>query len=49
MNKNIFVAGHKGMVGSSLTRKLLENDDNIFTAERSDLDLTNQKELNKFF
>lgn len=46
----IFVAGHKGLVGSSIVRRLKsEGYTNIWTADRSDVDLTNQKEVNKWF
>jgi GDP-L-fucose synthase len=46
----IFIAGHNGMVGSALVKKL--NDEgylNIITASRSELDLLNQKDVKKFF
>ena len=47
---NIFVAGHKGMVGSAIERALLLNgSNNIITASRLDLDLLNQKAVNDFF
>ncbi len=47
---NIFVAGSKGMVGSAIVRALsLNSDNNIITATRFDLDLTNQKEVKIFF
>ena len=45
MNKNskIFIAGHKGLVGSSILRILSEKGySNIFYIEKSKLDLTNQ-------
>jgi len=46
----IFVAGHKGLVGSSIVRRLKsEGYTNIWTADRSEVDLTNQKEVNKWF
>jgi GDP-L-fucose synthase len=46
----IFVAGHKGMVGSALVRLLSTNPDNeIITASRNDLDLLNQAAVNAFF
>ena len=46
----IFVAGHKGLVGSSIVRRLKsEGYTNIWTVDRSDVDLTNQKEVNKWF
>lgn len=48
--KNIFIAGHNGMVGSSLVR-LLKNDikNNIIIADKSELDLVNQAEVDNFF
>ena len=49
-NKKIFVAGHNGMVGSAIIRKLNSiGNCNIITAERKDLDLTNQLSVNLFF
>jgi GDP-L-fucose synthase len=49
-SKNIFVAGHNGMVGSALIRSLGQNPkNNILKANRSELDLTNQKAVNQFF
>ena len=46
----IFVAGHKGLVGSSIVRRLKsEGYTNIWTVDRSEVDLTNQKEVNKWF
>ena len=46
----IFVAGHKGMVGSSICRLLnQEGYSNILTEEKSSLDLLNQKQVNSFF
>ncbi len=46
----IFIAGHEGMVGSSLKRNLENQESNIIlTASRSDLDLTNQFEVQTFF
>jgi GDP-L-fucose synthase len=45
----IFVAGHKGMVGSAIVRKLeAQQFKNVCTAERSVLDLTNQSAANDF-
>jgi len=47
---NIYVAGHNGMVGSALVRQLQNDPKNsILTASRSQLDLTNQAEVNQFF
>ncbi len=48
--KRIFVAGHQGMVGSALVRKLAQNSENIIiTANRDELNLTIQSEVNNFF
>lgn len=44
--KKIFISGHKGMVGSALVRKANElGDFEIITADRKELDLTNQQEV----
>ena len=51
-NKRVFVAGHNGMVGSSIIRKLFLmgfNKDNLVTASKSELNLTSQLETEKFF
>ena len=48
--KNIFVAGHKGMVGSAIVRQLSEQPDvNIITCSRNELDLLDQKAVANFF
>ena len=52
MNKNskIFIAGHNGMLGSSILRNLKEKGyNNIITQNHINLDLTNQKEVNQYF
>jgi GDP-L-fucose synthase len=46
----IFVAGHRGMVGSALCRKLQqEGYSQIITRTSKELDLTDQKAVNDFF
>ena len=46
----IYIAGHRGMVGSGLERKLnKEGYDNIVTRTSSQLDLRNQQAVNDFF
>lgn len=40
--KRVFVAGHKGMVGSGLVRRLRSEDCEILTVEKSDVDLRDQ-------
>lgn len=52
MNKQdkIYVAGHKGLVGSAIMRKLqVEGFENILTKDSSELDLCNQAAVNEFF
>ena len=52
MKKNslIYVAGHNGLVGSEIVKKLKEKGyTNILTRNKKRLDLTNQKKTNKFF
>lgn len=52
MNKQdkIYVAGHKGLVGSALMRKLqTEGFTNIITKDSSELDLCNQAAVEAFF
>ena len=45
----IFVAGHNGLVGSAIVRKLKEKGfKNIITSNRNKLDLTNQIQVLKF-
>ena len=45
----IFVAGHKGLVGSAIVRKLkLKGFKNILISEKSRLDLTNQNSVFRF-
>jgi GDP-L-fucose synthase len=49
-NSKIFVAGHKGLVGSALVRQLTRlGYENIITANRELLDLTRQNEVEQFF
>jgi len=52
MNKTdkIYIAGHRGMVGSALVRKLnSEGYNNIITRTSRQLDLRNQAEVSEFF
>lgn len=52
MNKNskIYVAGHRGLVGSAIVRNLEEKGfNNIICRTHKELDLTNQNEVRKFF
>jgi len=46
----IFVAGHRGMVGSAICRQLLNDGfNNIITRTSGELDLTQQHAVNEFF
>lgn len=46
----IYVAGHRGMVGSAILRRLLkEGYNNIITRTHSELDLTRQDDVEHFF
>lgn len=46
----IYVAGHTGLLGSALLRKLQENNyTNILTSTSQDLDLTNKQAVEEFF
>ncbi len=46
----IYIAGHRGMVGSALLRKLqLEGFENIITRIFTEFDLRNQQAVNEFF
>jgi len=46
---NIFVAGHRGMVGSAIIRILKKTEHQIVTATRDDVNLTNQSDVKRFF
>ena len=47
--KKIFVAGHKGMVGSAICRKLLKNSDvEVITRSRAELNLCDQNAVQDF-
>lgn len=49
-NSKIYVAGHRGMVGSGIVRKLeKEGFTNIVTRTSAELDLRNQQAVNDFF
>ena len=49
-NSKIYVAGHRGMVGSAIVRQLLKQGyNNIITADHKHLDLTRQDQVEKFF
>ena len=48
MNKKIWVAGHNGMVGSAICKKLKENKINYLKVSRDNLNLTRQAEVEKW-
>src|SRR6266404_1579058 len=43
IGKRVWVAGHKGLVGSALVRRLQSENCEIVTANRNELDLTRQQ------
>ena len=47
--KTVFVAGHGGMVGAALVRRLAQEDVELLTARRSEVDLRNQAAVNGWF
>ena len=50
LNQTIFVAGHRGMVGSAIVRRLQAlGHTNILTADRNELDLLDQGAVRGFF
>ena len=48
-NKKVYVAGHNGLAGSAITRRLSVYDCELLTASHSDLDLTQQADVNDWF
>ena len=48
--KSIFLAGHRGMVGSAVLNCLQDNGyENVITRTRGELDLINQAQVDSFF
>ena len=47
--KKVFVAGHNGMVGNALLRRLSKVKCDILTVEKKHLDLKNYNEVNEWF
>ncbi|QIP01724.1 GDP-L-fucose synthase [Bradyrhizobium symbiodeficiens] len=47
--KSVYVAGHRGMVGSAIVRRLAREDVNLVTVERPELDLCNQAQVFDWF
>ena len=49
-NDKIYIAGHSGLVGSAIVRQLEKRGfNNLLTYTHTELDLTNQKDVNDFF
>lgn len=49
-DSKIFLAGHRGLVGSALLSELKKQGfDNIITKTHKDLDLSRQKDVENFF
>ena len=49
-NSKIYVAGHRGMVGSAIVRELRRQGyDNLLTRTHAELDLTRQADVERFF
>ena len=49
-DSKIYVAGHRGLVGSAIVRRLdLDGYSNIIVRTHAELDLTNQQAVNEFF
>jgi GDP-L-fucose synthase len=47
--KSVFVAGHRGMVGQALVRRLSAEDVQLVTATKAELDLRNQSMVDEWF
>ncbi len=47
--KRVFVAGHRGMVGSALVRRLASENVELLTVPRSEVDLRNQAQVADWF
>src|SRR5512146_1933358 len=45
----VYVAGHRGLVGSALVRRLARENVEILTATRAELDLRDQSAVNAWF
>lgn len=49
IGKRVFVAGHRGMVGSAIVRRLRTEDCEVLIADRSELDLRRQSDVERWF
>ncbi len=48
-SKRVYVAGHRGMVGSAIVRRLKDEGCKVLTATRNELDLKNQAAVQEWF
>lgn len=46
--KRVWVAGHRGMVGSAIVRRLAQEDCSVLTAERAEVDLMRQDDVDRW-
>ena len=50
LDDKIYIAGHKGLVGSAIVRELKQRGfENLLLRTRSELNLINQSDVNEFF
>ncbi|MET0969321.1 MAG: GDP-L-fucose synthase [Tardiphaga sp.] len=47
--KSVFVAGHRGMVGGALVRRLADENVELLTVQRGEVDLRDQAAVNRWF
>jgi GDP-L-fucose synthase len=47
--RRVFVAGHRGMVGSALVRRLMQEECELLTVARDTVDLRNQAAIDRWF
>jgi len=48
-HKTVYVAGHRGMVGSALVRRLARENVKVLTVTRAEVDLRDQAAVNRWF
>ena len=49
LGKKIFVCGHKGMVGQAVLRRFQQEDCEVLTADRNELDLRDDRAVGEWF
>ncbi|WP_118138720.1 GDP-L-fucose synthase [Oceanicella sp. SM1341] len=47
--RRVFVAGHRGLAGAALLRRLAREDCTLLTADHAELDLTRQEQVERWF